>query len=64
MPICENSRFKTKKFSTLECPMNKYSNQVVNSKKANSSTSGKQCRPKDNDFYSLITFYDSIPGML
>lgn len=59
MPICENGLFKSKKYNTLECTGSKFQmNTLKKSKKAVS----KECRPKDNDFYSLITFYDSIPG--
>lgn len=62
MPICENGLFKNKKFNTLECTGSKYSSQINTFKKTNKTLS-KECRPsKDNDFYSLITFYDSIPG--
>lgn len=60
MPICENQLFKAKKYSTVECT-SKFPIHVNNLRKSNKASS-KECRPKDNDFYSLITFYDSIPG--
>ncbi|KAJ6640193.1 Protein FAM161A [Pseudolycoriella hygida] len=60
MPICENNAFKSKKYSMLECTNSKYSSRANAMKKTN-KTLNKECRNKDNDFYSLITFYDSIP---
>lgn len=60
MPISENRYFKAKKYNTLEGFSSKYHRQVNHFKETNSPK--KVHRPKDNDLYTIITFYDSIPG--